>query len=387
MSISVLVYSKLFCGDTTTFIYNEVVGISKKCTIQVLCENRSNREKFPFNLVSEIHWDEKFFIRKLKWWLWLKDIYCGFHNTKFSSLLNRKIANFSPDVIHCHFGYEALRVIDNLNKKNILIPLVISFHGYDASQMLRKKSYVKKLKELFENRSDVYAIYVTKHFQKRLLDSGIALNGSNSMLLYYGVNIDQFQRCSRAPRNPFVFLQVSSFAQKKGHKYTVEAFRQFVKANPGVNCRLVFAGDGPLRSVVEAMVDKYGLRKKVIFKGWIAPDEAVALMEEASVFVHHSITAENGDQEGIPNAIIEAMAMELPVLSTYHSGIPELMSNGENGFLVEERDIHTYAQRMGDCLGWSYVPENRVKVEALFEINKHNKQLMSFYKKICKFNQ
>jgi colanic acid/amylovoran biosynthesis glycosyltransferase len=380
--MKILVYTQKFCGNTTTFIYNEVVGLSNNHDVKVVCEERENKEKFPYEDVVETVRSENRLVQALKWRLWLMDMYLGFKDVHFSSGLNCLINTYQPNVIHCHFGYEALRLIDNLDGENKGIPVVITFHGYDASQMLRKKSYVKRLVDFFSKNPNAYALYVTNHFRNRLREAGVPINDSNSLLLYYGIKIDKFCRKSRRKRKPTVFLQASSFASKKGHIYTIEAFRKFIASSPGIDCKLILAGDGPLRPAIESLVNDYGLQDRVEFKGWVSPDEAVNLMEDASVFVHHSVTAENGDQEGIPNAIIEAMAMELPILSTRHSGIPELVGDGENGFLVEERDVHSYAKNMKEILDWGYLPKNREKVASLFELNKHNKKLAEFYKKI-----
>ena len=107
-------------------------------------------------------------------------------------------------------------------------------------------------------------------------------------------------------------------------------------------------------------------------------------MKQADVFVHHSITSSNGDQEGIPTALMEAMAMELPVISTIHSGIPELVQNGVNGYLVQEKDINTYAKKMSEALKLGKLLKNREIINADFELTKHNEQLVQLYQKLVK---
>jgi len=102
-------------------------------------------------------------------------------------------------------------------------------------------------------------------------------------------------------------------------------------------------------------------------------------MSEANIFVHHSVTGPSGDMEGIPNAIMEAMGMELPVLSSIHSGIPELVENGENGFLVQEFDVESYAERINDIYDWELQPKNRTKVLEAFEQEVHKKRLLDIY--------
>ena len=107
-------------------------------------------------------------------------------------------------------------------------------------------------------------------------------------------------------------------------------------------------------------------------------------MAKSDIFVHHSSTAANGDQEGIPNAILEAMSMELPVLSTYHSGIPEAVIHNENGLLCNENDIETYSKQMAEICKWGLLPKNRKRIEEKFSIDLHIKELKSFYDNISK---
>ena len=102
-------------------------------------------------------------------------------------------------------------------------------------------------------------------------------------------------------------------------------------------------------------------------------------MDVADVFVHHSITSKKGDQEGIPNALVEAMAMEMPVLTTFHSGIPELVSHGVNGFLCEENDVLTYSEQMDQIYNWGYRKENRDLIEKKFSLKKHIDKLNEMY--------
>ena len=84
---------------------------------------------------------------------------------------------------------------------------------------------------------------------------------------------------------------------------------------------------------------------------------------------------------------MEAMAMELPVLSSYHSGIPELVTDGVNGYLVNERDIDTYALRMADIISWGKMKVNREVIADEFEIKKHIAKLEAFYLKIIKIDR
>ena len=105
------------------------------------------------------------------------------------------------------------------------------------------------------------------------------------------------------------------------------------------------------------------------------------MFENADYFIHHSIVDSRGDMEGIPNALMEAMAMELPVISSIHSGIPELVEDGVNGYLVKEKDVTNYAKRFEDILNFGYLSINREKVIEKFELRAHKRILSQLYQK------
>jgi glycosyltransferase involved in cell wall biosynthesis len=98
-------------------------------------------------------------------------------------------------------------------------------------------------------------------------------------------------------------------------------------------------GSGPLEDKCAALVRENGLGDKVCLLGVQSPDQVANAMRKASLFVQHSVTSEDGDTEGLPVAILEAMASALPVIATRHSGIPEAVIEGETGILVDEHDV------------------------------------------------
>lgn len=375
--MKILMFSSGFGGRTTTFIYNEVEYLSKKHDLLYICNNSINDNQYSYDYVKVIPYNWNSFLKKIQWKLWQYDIYLSFKDKTFATELNKEIENFKPDIIHCHFGYEGLKILDNIKDKTI--PIILHFHGFCASQMMEKKSYIKKMR-YYLDKKNVFPVFVTEHFKKRFQENKI--NISSSILLYCGIDIEKFKRNHYTKKDKKIFLQVSSLAEKKGQEYTINAFSKFIKNEENKNIELIITGDGAKKEQLIKLANELNVADYVNFVGNVSHQEAKRMMENADVFVHHSITAENGDQEGIPNAIMEAMAMELPVISTYHSGIPELVEDGVNGYLVNEKDIDTYAQRMHDILNWNYKPENRQRVIDKFEYIKHNEHLESFYKEI-----
>jgi len=371
--MKILMYADGFGVGTQTFISQDVEYLSRNHNVLFICTVMNNPHTSAGYNVKVINFNHGFIQKKL----WKYDIHLSYQNNHFREELNNIINNFQPDLIHCQFGIESLKLIDNLEDKSI--PLVIQFRGYDASRMLTKKSYVRRLQEIL-NRDSYYSIFVAESLRNNLKKHNI--NVQNSMILHSGIDLSKFIREEDTEHNDFTFLQVSSLNQKKGHEYTLKAFSKFLSLQKSKKYKLILTGDGERKAQLIHLTKKLGIENYIKFVGFVSPQEAKVLLQNADVFVHHSITPEDGDEEGIPNALIEAMAMELPVLSTYHAGIAELVNDGINGYLVEEKDVKAYASRMGDIVSWKKLKSNREVVAEEFEIEKHIAKLEAFYLKM-----
>lgn len=377
--MKVLVFAQGFGGRTLTFIYNEVIALSKHCEVWVICNNRGIVEKFPYDNVVEIPFEESRLRRGLKWQLFKSDLWFGEHNSRFSKKLNEAVNRINPDVIHCHFGNESVRFIDNFNRTDI--PIIVTFHGYDATQFDKKKSYINKLKSIY-SRPHMYPMFVSDYIKTRVEKMGI--NTAKGFKLYLGIDLDRFVREQHPPKNKEVhFLQVSSFAPQKGHHITVPVIKKFLAQNHSVPVRFTFGGAGGTQmDAIKKMVNDYGLDNEIEFTGRLDPHQVKEWMETAHVFLHHSVTGPYGETEGLPTAIMEAMAMELPVLTTYHAGIPELVENNVNGILINEGDEDAYVEKLNELIKWDYLPVNRKKVQEMCEIKNHTIKLIDIYKQV-----
>lgn len=376
--LRILVYTENFGTPTTTFIYNEVIELAKWHDVKVICLNRRGEDKFPFDNVEILLYKEWRIIRAIKWRLLKYNLFMNFYNPLFKKQVAQIFKDFNPDIVHGHFGNESLRLIDNL-PAGFNIPFFITFHGYDASTDLEKfPIYRKKLNKVFK--LPLFFPLFVSNFMYDDVQTMYQLEPGEKRILYCGVNLSTFGRTRYHENRMKVFLQVSGFSsEKKGHYYTLLAFQKFLTDNPTQKCKLILAGGGLLLEKIKSFSEGLNLSDSIHFTGWVSPEEAKTLMEEANFFVHHSITNAERDLEGIPTAIMEAMAMELPVISTYHAGIPELVEDGINGYLVQEKNIDDYAQKLKDILNWGYKKENREKIEKYFDLDKHYQTQINFY--------
>jgi glycosyltransferase involved in cell wall biosynthesis len=139
-------------------------------------------------------------------------------------------------------------------------------------------------------------------------------------------------------------VQAGRLIEKKGLPVTLRAFSTFLKQHP--NATLTIAGEGPLLSELQKFARELGVADCVSFTGFISQEQLREIYYRSHIFLHPSQTGRDGNQEGIPNSMLEAMATGLPVFATEHGGIPEAIENGVSGLLVPERDDEALARAL-----------------------------------------
>ncbi len=201
---------------------------------------------------------------------------------------------------------------------------------------------------------------------------------------YGGVDVNRFRK--KEPDGERIkILMCGRFAEKKGFEYGIRAFAKLGKTHK--NIALTLIGYGKLRGKMENLVDSLNLSDRVQFLGMLTHEEVQREMEASDIFLSPNLAARNGDREGIPNTIKEAMATGLPVVSTYHAGIPELVIDGKSGFLVPEKDIDGLVDRLNRLIVhpelWEKLgSRGREVVEEKFNLFKQVRKLEKIYKSL-----
>ena len=307
-----------------------------------------------------------------------------FKQIGFAPHLYAKLQDLHPALIHAHFGVCGALALPIAHKLNV--PLIVTFHGFDASMTdeyarrnsistrvyLRRREFLKQDVSLF--------IAVSKFIKKRLIQQGFPED--RIQVHYIGIDTDKFQPETSKQRQKKV-LFVGRLVEKKGCKYLIQAMAKVQATNPDIE--LIIIGDGPLRTKLEALANQ--LLNRYSFLGVQAPHRVKDLMNQAHLLVAPSVTTEDGDTEGLPMVILEAQSMGLPVISSYHAGIPEAIIDGETGFLAEEQDWETIATRVlqlfQDSNCWNYLSKNgQTSVKVNFNLKKQINILEEIYQKI-----
>lgn len=218
-------------------------------------------------------------------------------------------------------------------------PLVVHFHGYDAYARHVLEGKGRQYPELFSQAAALVA--PSHHMVAQLI--GLCAPAEKVHYCPCGVDGGQFQG-ARPAETPPVFLAVGRFVDKKAPHLTLLAFSRAAAAVP--EARLAMAGDGPLLEACRNLARALHLAGSVEFLGPLPHGAVAERMRRARAFVQHSLRPGDGNSEGMPVSVLEAMASGLPVVATRHAGIAEAVRDGRTGLLCDEGDVDAMAAHM-----------------------------------------
>jgi len=323
-------YCTTFLKPEMLHIYRQVSGLREVDTF-VVAKERKCEKKFPFDDV-EIHRPVRSnFVRRF-WLKYVRKEPAVVYRGEYGAL-NRILAGREADMMHVYFGHTGVHLLPVL--KRWPKPTVVSFHGMDVQPREDQPGYIDRLRDMLQFLPMVMAR--SESLKQRLIDLGcpeekIRLNRT-------AIPADEFPYIDRAAptaERPWHLVQACRLIEKKGLDVTLRVFAAFVADHPGA--KLTIAGDGPLRDSLEQQARELGISEQINLVGFLGGEELRDLFHSAHLFIHPSRLTADKNQEGIPNAMLEAMATGLPVLATLHGGIPEAVENGKTGLLVAEDD-------------------------------------------------
>lgn len=241
----------------------------------------------------------------------------------------RVIRESQAVVCHIFFGNVAIHLLPLL--RSVGVPTVVSFHGSDVTGAMAAPGYRKAREELF--RLATFIMCRSEHLAAKVVALGCPSQKLRMMrtvlppldFVFHHAPVDGAWR----------LMQASRLVPKKGLATALRAFAIFLRTHP--HAIFTIAGEGPMRQELENLARELGISNQVRFTGFLSQEDLKRLFLESHIFLHPSETV-SGDVEGVPNAMLEAMASGLPVIATRHGGIPEVIVDGSTGLLCEERD-------------------------------------------------
>jgi len=299
-------------------------------------------------------------------------------NYVWAESLSKLLKKQQIDVALVEYGTHANNLLAALKLSGL--PFVVHFHGYDAS--------IKEVVEKHNNYQDVFKyaskiIAVSRKMETMLLEIGCP----KDKLIYNVYGSQPKFETTKPTFSKKQFIAIGRFTDKKAPYYTIMAFKEVLKKH--ADATLFMAGNGVLLNSAINLVKYHKLENNIKFLGVIKPEEYRNYLSQSLAFVQHSITAENGDMEGTPLAILEASVSGLPVISTYHAGIPDVIIHNKTGLLSKEHDVETMSNHMLQLLDDIDLAKQlgcagKVHIKQNFSMERHIDKLQEILIKVSK---
>lgn len=358
-------------------IYRQIVALPT-FHAAVLTRKREETARFPFEDVSLVPTGSLRWLRRI----WQKQI-LGRPITIGSGEAGRlcsALAAVRPSVLHIYFGHVAVQLMPLLRRWHAA-PVVVSFHGADVLVDLERPAHRRATLEMLQRADLVLARSLS------LLDALRSLGCPETKLRLHrtGIPLAEFPfqlRIFPPTEDRWRLFQACRLIEKKGLFTSLRAFARFVDKHP--QATLTLAGDGPLFGALRELASELGVAERVRFPGFLSQADLQHALQESHFFLHPSEMGTDGNQEGVPNSLLEAMSTGLVVIGSHHGGIPEAIEHDRSGWLVHEGNDAELAEGLfllaGDPARMSAMGEEASRVvREKFEQQAQAAKLESYY--------
>jgi colanic acid/amylovoran biosynthesis glycosyltransferase len=319
-----------FLGRSETFVYTLVDG-HRRYEASILCQWRMHADEFPFPRVH-VHAKPRS-RRTVGWW-----VDASVERASGRSLWRRAVEStllaIKPDVVHAHFGPAGCDLVDITSALGL--PLVTSLYGVDAAVLPYLPRWRGQYARLFRE-GDLF-LAEGPEMRKKIIAAGAP--AGRTVIQPIAINLDKYPRW--APDGSSTVLFAARFVEKKGLLDAIAAFDRARIRVPAA--RMVIVGDGPDEAVARALIARLGASSVVEFVGTKPHADLIRRLGAASVVIHPSATAVDGDSEGgAPTILLEAQAIGAPIVSTRHADIPNVVPEDPGVRLCGEHDVEELA--------------------------------------------
>jgi colanic acid/amylovoran biosynthesis glycosyltransferase len=319
-------------------IYRQITGLQRISPV-VIAQKRENSARFPFDQIDIIPKPALHFLRRF-WFRQVRDKPWQISASESRALMNI-LEKRSARLLHIYFGQIAVHLLPLIRAWEN--PSIVSFHGADVMVDMNKPAYREATRQML----DAVKLVLVRSESLRRAVVDLGCDEKKVEVQRTGIPLDEFRFHERnfvAAVAGWRLMQAGRLIEKKGLPVTLRAFACFLGQYP--NSTLTIAGEGPLLGQLQELARALKIDNRVSFTGFISQEQLHDLYQGSHIFLHPSETGSDGNQEGVPNSILEAMASGLPVFATRHGGIPEAIEHGVSGVLVPEHDHEELARAL-----------------------------------------
>jgi colanic acid/amylovoran biosynthesis glycosyltransferase len=323
-------YCATFLKAEMLHIYRQITAL-ERCRPVVIAQKREQAGRYPFEPIYIAPKPATHFLRRF-WFRQLRDVPWQISDREVRVLQNI-LSKTDARLLHIYFGQIAVHLLPLIRswKK----PSIVSFHGADVTIDMNKPAYRETTRQML---AAVKLVLVRSESLRRAVIH-LGCDERKIEIQRTGIPLDEFpfrERNFVAAATEWRFVQAGRLIEKKGLPVTLRAFALFLRQHPNAN--LTIAGEGPLLGQLRNLTGELNINGRVSFTGFMSQEQLREIYYASHIFLHPSQRGHDGNQEGIPNSMLEAMASGLPVFATHHGGIPEAIQNGVSGVLVPEGD-------------------------------------------------
>ena len=407
MKIAVIVGE--FPSLSQTFILNQIIGlIERGHEVDIYADIPQNSPKIhseveKYNLLKRTYYQQKipgnYFLRLLQG---IRLLLTNFHKDPLVVLRSLNVIKYGRqaaslrllyqsishlgkkpyDIIHCQFGKYGLRALSFRNFGILQGKMITTFRGSDISKYVQEHG-PHVYEQLF--REGDFFLANCEFFRRR----AIAIGCAPQKIIVHGSGIDcskfSFRECYFPADGKIRLATIGRLVEKKGIEYGIRAIAKVSRVYENIEYNII--GDGILMESFRQLIRELDIDRIVKLLGGKQQQEVIEILDQSHIFIAPCIIAANGDRDAPVNTLKEAMAMGLPVISTHHGGIPELVEDGISGFLVPERDANAIAEKIHyliehpEC--WVEMGKaGRAQVEEKYDRNKLNDELVNIYQQL-----
>jgi len=330
-------YCATFLKPEMLHIYRQITALERVRPV-VITQKREEIGRFPFDAVNVVPKSPLHFLRRF-WFRQVRDIPWEISPGELRALLG-VLEESGAQLMHIYFGHIAVHLLPLV--RAWAKPSIVSFHGADVLVDMHKPAYRDATRRML---GAVKVVLVrSESLRRAVVDLGC--DETKIEVQRTGIPLDEFPFRERSfPENvEWRLVQACRLIEKKGLATTLHAFTNFLAKFP--EAKLTIAGEGPMLPKLRELARKLRIDNRVELPGFVSQERLREIFYASHIFLHPSETGMDGNQEGVPNSMLEAMASGLPVFATNHGGIPEAIEQGVSGILVEERDY----EKLGHAL-------------------------------------
>src|SRR5437764_3962525 len=321
-------------------IYRQITAL-ERCAPVVITQKREHAERYPFAPVYIVPKPTTDFLRRF-WFRQVRDAPWRVSDAELRALL-RLLSETRARLLHIYVGQIAVHLLPLIRTWDN--PSIVSFHGADVMVDMNKAAYRSTVVKML----DAVKLVLVRSESLRCALIDLGCEPEKIEIQRTGIPFEELSFRERIfPKNgDWRLVQAGRLIEKKGLPVTLRAFAGFLRQYP--NATLTIAGEGPLLGELQTLTRDLNIAQAVSFSGFVSQRQLREIYYQSHIFVHPSQTGRDGNQEGVPNAMLEAMATGLPVFATRHGGIPEAIENNVSGVLVAERDDEALTRALLDA--------------------------------------